>query len=71
MEDLKLMTAHVADGVQVKASGGVRTLEALLPVRDLGVTRIGTSSTQTILDEARRQQGLDPIESATVDASGY
>ena len=71
MEDLKLMTAHVADHVQVKASGGVRTLEALLPVRDLGVTRIGTSSTQRILDEARRQQGLDPIESANLDASGY
>jgi len=72
-EDLRLMREHSPSPVQVKASGGIRTLEALLPVRDLGVTRIGTSSTQAILDEARRQLGLSAIESSgpSTETAGY
>ncbi len=62
LEDLTLMRKHSPDSVQVKASGGIRTLDTLLSVRDIGVTRIGTSSTQTILDEARRRLDLPPIE---------
>ena len=58
LDDLKLMRRHAADHVQVKASGGIRTLDAVLEIRALGVTRIGTSATQTILDECR--QRLDP-----------
>ncbi len=53
--DLRLMRAHVPDGVQVKASGGIRTLDALLDIRELGVTRVGTSSTKAILDECKRR----------------
>lgn len=49
---LKLMRAHAAPGVQVKAAGGVRTLDDLLKVRALGVTRIGATATQPILEEA-------------------
>ncbi|MEM9368403.1 MAG: deoxyribose-phosphate aldolase, partial [Planctomycetota bacterium] len=40
-EDLKLMRAHAADHVQVKAAGGVRDLDGLLMVRQIGVTRCG------------------------------
>ena len=50
-EDLKLMRQHAAPEVQVKAAGGVRTLDALLAVRALGVTRVGASRTITMLDE--------------------
>jgi deoxyribose-phosphate aldolase len=56
-EDLELMRAHAPANVQVKAAGGVRDLDALLAVRDLGVTRVGASRTKDILDEARRRLG--------------
>lgn len=52
IEHLRLMRETVSDAVQVKASGGVRSLDTLLEMRQLGVTRFGTSATATILDEA-------------------
>ncbi len=52
VEHLQLMRKTVSDAVQVKASGGVRGLDTLLEMRDIGVTRFGTSATSTILDEA-------------------
>lgn len=54
---LALMRAHCPETVQVKAAGGVRTLDDLLRVRSLGVTRIGATATETILEEAR-QRGI-------------
>ncbi|HJX37382.1 MAG TPA: deoxyribose-phosphate aldolase [Anaerolineae bacterium] len=51
--NLSLMRAHCAPEVQIKAAGGVRTLDDLLRVRALGVTRIGTSGTETILEDAK------------------
>jgi len=50
---LRLMRAHSAPGVEVKAAGGVRSLDDLLRVRELGVTRIGATATREILDEAK------------------
>jgi deoxyribose-phosphate aldolase len=41
--------------VQVKAAGGVRTLDRLLAVRNLGVTRVGATATKAILDEAKQK----------------
>ncbi len=54
LEDLKLMRATVGPQVQVKAAGGVRTLDALLAVIDVGVTRCGATATAAILDEFRK-----------------
>ena len=54
--DVKLMRAHSPDHVQVKASGGVRDLDALILIRDLGASRCGTSSTKQMLDEYRRRE---------------
>ncbi|GAB4411905.1 MAG: deoxyribose-phosphate aldolase [Bacteroidia bacterium] len=71
--DLRLMRAHSAPHVQVKASGGVRDLDGLLHVRSLGATRLGTSATRAILDEAARRYGGGP-GSVTHDggaATGY
>jgi deoxyribose-phosphate aldolase len=56
-EDLILMRKHSPAHVQVKAAGGVRDLDRLLRVRDLGCTRSGATATQAILDEARRRLG--------------
>jgi deoxyribose-phosphate aldolase len=55
LEDLRLMRANVSEKVQVKAAGGVRTLDALLAVIDAGVTRCGATATATILDEFERR----------------
>lgn len=54
--DLRLMRASVSDRVQVKAAGGVRDLEGLIRVRDLGATRCGASATAAILDDCRKRR---------------
>ncbi|HBY58674.1 MAG TPA: deoxyribose-phosphate aldolase [Solibacterales bacterium] len=71
--DLSLMRKHSAPNVQVKAAGGVRDLDALLAVRALGVTRCGATRTASMMDEARRRLGLEPIISSAVEpaAAGY
>jgi deoxyribose-phosphate aldolase len=56
--DLILMRKHSPPSVQVKAAGGVRTLDRLLEVRALGATRIGATATVAILEEAKRRLGL-------------
>ena len=48
-EDLILMRKHSAPEVEVKAAGGIRTLEDTLKVRELGVTRIGATATEAII----------------------
>jgi len=49
-DDLKLMRKYSDADVQVKAAGGVRTLEDTLKVRELGVTRIGATATAAIVE---------------------
>jgi deoxyribose-phosphate aldolase len=53
--DLKLMRANVSAKVQVKAAGGVRDLDGLIRVRELGVSRCGATATAAMLDEFRRR----------------
>ena len=72
LDDLRLMRANTSPHVKVKAAGGVRTLDALLAVMELGVTRIGTTATETIIQDFRaRKAGESPTIGATSDASGY
>ena len=52
---LKLMREHCPPSVQIKAAGGVRTLDDLLLVRSIGVSRIGATATQAILEEAKKR----------------
>jgi deoxyribose-phosphate aldolase len=61
-DDLRLMRANTSPHIQVKAAGGVRTLDALLDVMALGVTRIGATATKTIIDDFReRKAGRAPV----------
>ena len=60
-EDLELMQANTPDHIQVKAAGGIRDFESVLKARGIGVTRIGSSRTNSLLDECRLQLGLEPI----------
>jgi len=67
---LKLMRQHAVPSVQIKAAGGVRTLDDLLLVRSLGVSRIGATATAAILDEARRRGfGDRPINLNTLKSN--
>ncbi|KAI1249117.1 hypothetical protein MGN70_008726 [Eutypa lata] len=74
---LRLMLRNVGSNVQVKAAGGIRTLDELLFVMSLGVKRIGASATAEILKEAsRRGINQEPVEVPipaivdTVDTAG-
>ena len=61
IEDMKLMRRCVGAHVQVKAAGGVRTLDALLEVMGVGVTRVGATATETILEDFKaRKAALEP-----------
>ena len=56
--DIRLMRANVSSKVQVKAAGGVRTLQRLLEVIRLGCTRVGATATAIILEEAHEKIGV-------------
>lgn len=53
--DMKLMRKYCGPEVQIKAAGGVRTLDDLLRVKALGVTRVGATATEAILIEAKKR----------------
>jgi deoxyribose-phosphate aldolase len=67
-EDLRLMRANVSDRMQVKAAGGVRSLDALLEVMALGVTRVGATQTKAILDDFRARKASSASGDAAVAA---
>ncbi len=70
--DLKLMRAHADAKVQVKAAGGVRSLEDLLAVKALGVTRVGATATIAMIEAAKKKYGMQPgTTKAQEDVSGY
>lgn len=71
IEDLKLMRANTSPHIRIKAAGGVRTLDALLEVMNVGVTRIGATATETIiLDFRARKAGLAAAGKGTL-GGGY
>jgi deoxyribose-phosphate aldolase len=54
---LELMKRTVGPQVKVKAAGGVRTLDQLLQVQEVGCTRCGATATGAILEEAMLRFG--------------
>jgi len=62
LADLRLMRANTPPSVQVKASGGIRTLDQVLEIEALGVSRMGTSSTAAILDELKARLEREPVQ---------
>ncbi|MEO8351360.1 MAG: deoxyribose-phosphate aldolase [Chthoniobacteraceae bacterium] len=75
--DLALMRASISPAVQVKAAGGVRDLDGLIKVRDLGASRCGATATAAMMDEYRRREAAENAgetvekESARIGAGGY
>jgi deoxyribose-phosphate aldolase len=60
MDDLALMRSAVSPAIEVKAAGGVRSLDTLLAMADLGVTRFGATATAAILDDLAHRQRHGP-----------
>jgi deoxyribose-phosphate aldolase len=71
LADLALMRRHSPPSVQVKAAGGIRTLDALLEVRALGVTRVGATRTAEMLNECRLRLGLPALAATEATPAGY
>ncbi len=71
-EDLQLMRASCSERVQVKAAGGVRDLDGLIRVRDLGASRCGATATAAMLDEYRRREAAGEGEAdGEIGQGGY
>jgi deoxyribose-phosphate aldolase len=71
--DLALMRANVSSKVQVKAAGGVRDLDGLIKVRDLGGTRCGATATAAMMDDYRKREAAGTLDAAAgkIGAGGY
>lgn len=72
--DVRLMRRSVSSAVRVKASGGIRNLDAVLAYRAAGASRCGVSATVAIMQEAekRAQAGTLTMDnvSDTVEGGG-
>jgi deoxyribose-phosphate aldolase len=53
LDDLRLMRRSAPPHVKLKAAGGIRTLDSMIEVAQLGCDRIGASRTAEILDELK------------------
>ena len=60
LADVKLMSSYAFEEIEIKASGGIKTLDCVIKLLEAGATRIGTSSTVAIIDEYRA--ALDSVE---------
>jgi deoxyribose-phosphate aldolase len=75
--DLALMRANVSPAVQVKAAGGVRDLDGLIKVRDLGGSRCGATATAAMMDDYRKREAAEKAgqkvegKSTAIGSGGY
>lgn len=54
--DIMLMKRMVGDAVKIKAAGGIRTLDTALEMIDMGVSRIGSTASVSIVEELKARQ---------------
>jgi deoxyribose-phosphate aldolase len=71
--DLALLRANVSAKVQVKAAGGVRDLDGLIKVRDLGGSRCGATATAAMMDDYRKREATGTLDAAggKIGVGGY
>jgi deoxyribose-phosphate aldolase len=55
--DIALMRKHSDPDIKVKAAGGVRNLDDMIRLADLGATRVGATATAMLIGEARKRFG--------------
>jgi putative N-acetylmannosamine-6-phosphate epimerase len=51
LEDIKLFKAHIGEGVQMKAAGGIHTREEMEAFIEAGCTRLGASAAVKVLKD--------------------
>lgn len=79
VHDLLIMANSTSPKVQLKAAGGVRTLDRLLDLVAIGVTRFGATATASILDDAEARAAMHgallipapPLDDKPKDSAGY
>lgn len=72
LADIRPMRAAVPPRIEVKAAGGVRSLDTLLLLHEAGATRFGATATETILDDfAARERGERPAAGTTPADGAY
>lgn len=54
VEDVKLIKSIVKDKIEIKAAGGIRSLNDLLALYEAGATRFGTSAGVKIIEEINK-----------------
>ena len=69
MEDLILMRSSVGPAMQVKAAGGVRTLDTLLSMVAIGVSRFGATVTVAMLADAKERAAIGELRVPTATAA--
>ncbi|MBN2244856.1 MAG: deoxyribose-phosphate aldolase [Candidatus Aminicenantes bacterium] len=60
---ISLMRKTCPPNIQVKAAGGIRSLDQFLAMKELGVTRIGATATESILSEAVNKGCINDLPS--------
>jgi len=55
VQDIRIMRENTHPSIQVKAAGGIRTLERAIQMKELGCTRIGATATKDILDALKKK----------------
>jgi deoxyribose-phosphate aldolase len=69
MEDLILMRRAVGPAMQVKAAGGVRTLDTMLAMVAIGVSRFGATVTVAMLADATERASRGELRVPSVPAA--
>ena len=67
MDDLRLMRRSVGPRMQVKAAGGVRTLDTLLAMVAIGVSRFGATATVAMLADAKARAAIGELVVPSTD----
>jgi deoxyribose-phosphate aldolase len=65
VEDIKLMRKHLPEEIGIKAASGIRTVDQVLEVYELGCTRIGATSTAALLDEWKQRLAAQAAPTAS------
>lgn len=55
IQDVELMLRLTKGNIKVKAAGGIRTLDTALTLIDMGVSRIGSTASVSIMEEFKRR----------------
>lgn len=58
LEDIAIINNYKAEGLKIKASGGIKDLDFALDLLRAGVNRLGTSQARNLIEEYRRRGSL-------------